>query len=373
MISVQGYVYFIKDNTLNNAFKREPNGVNFDQTFNYERNYDLCRGVGGVISTFTAPCGACRKANVDFTEATSLNLEKAIYDFYAPNIPKNTEFTMVLDGAVVDLDSYFKVFPTPVTGDELDTALRYILKNRAPESKTTLLTDGTRDLMKTRTLSNAIPCVKAVFTIGYIGGKPVSCVVYDYLNYFFLVVVLVILAAKFTMATLFAWVVAPKLSRKPSSKKKALWIPGKFPPPDCLHPHGRVDGPFLKSAVYTEASHSTTSQEPAKVHSKPNASESSPYIVMLVTAYSENTDALELTLKSMATTSYPDDRKCFFIVADGEGIKGKGNSKPTPELILDLLELDPTWGPKQLPYAYKAVALGALQYNMAKVYVGHYG
>lgn len=57
--------------------------------------------------------------------------------------------------------------------------------------------------------------------------------------------------------------------------------------------------------------------------------------------------------------------QCFFVIADGI-ITGAGETRSTPDIIVDMMTLDPAMAnPK--PASYLAIADGEKQLNMAKV------
>ncbi|KAJ3108292.1 hypothetical protein HDU96_007562 [Phlyctochytrium bullatum] len=92
---------------------------------------------------------------------------------------------------------------------------------------------------------------------------------------------------------------------------------------------------------------------------------------MLVTCYSEGSEGLRTTFDSLANTTYSDKHKLLFIIADGL-IVGSGNEKSTPDLILDMLELDSHWPKEPEPQSYLAIVSGSKKHNKAKVYVAWY-
>lgn len=93
--------------------------------------------------------------------------------------------------------------------------------------------------------------------------------------------------------------------------------------------------------------------------------------IMLVTCYSEGESGIRATLDSLARTDYPDTHKLLFIIADGI-ITGSGNSKSTPDILIDMLDLDPQFPQEPEAYSYVAIADGQKRHNMAKVYAGRY-
>ncbi|KAI8816033.1 chitin synthase 4 [Fimicolochytrium jonesii] len=95
------------------------------------------------------------------------------------------------------------------------------------------------------------------------------------------------------------------------------------------------------------------------------------YTIMMVAAYSEGAEGIRNTMDSLAETTYSDDHKLIFIVADGL-IKGAGNTQSTPEIIIDMLEMDANWPMPPAPMSYVAISEGEKRHNMAQVYVAWY-
>jgi chitin synthase len=93
--------------------------------------------------------------------------------------------------------------------------------------------------------------------------------------------------------------------------------------------------------------------------------------IMLVTCYSEGEDALRKTFDSLAETKYNEDFKLLFIVADGI-ITGSGNPKSTPQLIIDMLEMDSSWPSPPPALSYFSLADGSKEHNKARVYAAWY-
>ena len=94
------------------------------------------------------------------------------------------------------------------------------------------------------------------------------------------------------------------------------------------------------------------------------------FTVCLVTCYSEGEDSLRTTCDSISNTTFSDERKLLFIVADGI-ITGEGEKMSTPDLCVSMMDQDPRFGSPQ-PMGYIAVGMGAKKENRAKVYAGHY-
>lgn len=94
------------------------------------------------------------------------------------------------------------------------------------------------------------------------------------------------------------------------------------------------------------------------------------FVVCQVPCYTEGEESLRKTIDSVAALRYDDKRKLLFIIADGM-IVGSGNDRSTPRIVLDILGVDPEAAD---PPAVSCLALaqGARQHNMAKVYSGLY-
>ncbi|KAJ1535289.1 Chitin synthase, class 3 [Nowakowskiella sp. JEL0078] len=97
------------------------------------------------------------------------------------------------------------------------------------------------------------------------------------------------------------------------------------------------------------------------------------HILVAIPCYTEGSLSLRTTLDSVANSYYPSTHKCLILIADGI-VQGRGNSKSTAELILDMMDFDDRAVQDRHPEAfpYNSLGDGSLQRNMAKVYVGWY-
>ncbi|KAI8924446.1 chitin synthase-domain-containing protein [Entophlyctis helioformis] len=91
------------------------------------------------------------------------------------------------------------------------------------------------------------------------------------------------------------------------------------------------------------------------------------FVICQVPCYTEGSDSLSKTLESLAVMQYDDRRKLLFVIADGM-IVGSGNDKPTPQIVLDILGVDPSVDPE--PASFVSLGEGDMQHNMGKVYSG---
>ncbi|KAI9029175.1 chitin synthase-domain-containing protein [Hyaloraphidium curvatum] len=96
------------------------------------------------------------------------------------------------------------------------------------------------------------------------------------------------------------------------------------------------------------------------------------YTICMVPCYTEGEESLRKTIDSLALLSYVDDRKLLFVVADGM-IRGSGNEKSTPEIVLQIFGVDMHAVEDEHPALdYVAIGEGSKQHNKARVYSGFY-
>ncbi|KAL1915236.1 uncharacterized protein VTP21DRAFT_7512 [Calcarisporiella thermophila] len=95
------------------------------------------------------------------------------------------------------------------------------------------------------------------------------------------------------------------------------------------------------------------------------------HTICLVTCYSEGEEGIRTTLDSLATTDYPNSHKLLLVIADGK-VTGAGNSKSTPEIVLEMMQDLIVPADQVQPQSCLAIAEGAKRHNMAKVYAGYY-
>ncbi|RPB01134.1 hypothetical protein L873DRAFT_1677912 [Choiromyces venosus 120613-1] len=93
------------------------------------------------------------------------------------------------------------------------------------------------------------------------------------------------------------------------------------------------------------------------------------FVICQIPAYTEGEDQLRKALDSLTALNYDNKRKLLCVVCDGM-IVGGGNDRPTPNIVLDILGVDPKIDPPALPF--KSVGEGSAQLNYGKVYSGLY-
>ncbi|KAJ3042952.1 Chitin synthase, class 3 [Rhizophlyctis rosea] len=186
-----------------------------------------------------------------------------------------------------------------------------------------------------------IKCLMAKYQIGYVGQASTGCMASTVIQNISLVIILGVVLTRFFMAIYFYWFMSGKLT-KPRPTRVAVRSNQK---------RSRFSSPV--------ASPMPAGEDDDDMHT-----------LILVTCYSEGEEGIRTTLNSLASTTYPDDKKLLFVVADGM-ITGSGNTKSTPDIILGMIDQDESLPPPD-PKSYVAIAHGNKQHNCAKVYAGTY-
>ncbi|KAJ9079704.1 hypothetical protein DSO57_1032694 [Entomophthora muscae] len=238
----------------------------------------------------------------------------------------------VIDGYVLNFNTYLNANPSPIAGDPLDAIIRATVANSG--------SDSTRLFYRTETLRNTIPCMRQKYGAGRLAKSAAGCFGVDFFMSLSLIVILGIIGIRFAMAFLFHWFVSDRLARRPK-------------------PNATLHVAAAKEAPWAGAGGRSISSDPNEL-----------FTILLVTCYSEGELSLRTTIDSLADTDFSDDKKLLFIVADGI-ITGSGNDQATPDICVDMLEVDTTFDNPE-PQSYIAVAAGHKRHNCAKVYAGHF-
>ena len=93
------------------------------------------------------------------------------------------------------------------------------------------------------------------------------------------------------------------------------------------------------------------------------------FVICQVPCYTEGEESLRRTIDSLVLFKYNDKLKLLKVVCDGN-IKGYGNEKATPAIVLDILGVDVNADPE--PLSFQSLGEGSKQHNMGKVYAGLY-
>lgn len=281
--------------------------------------------------------------------------------YYGWDDMKNNTNMLIFDGKVLDLSLYFGN-PKPLFGPAIDAVLR-----------SNLGLDATKALAAVNHGPEIGLCLVDLYSVGRLEANSTGCWASQVILYVSFAIVMGLVLVRFMFAVYFRWVLSNQLGKilkdttnRTVAQRRINLEEGKFPitmtdfEGNMIGKHQELVSPFGHASI------------PRKISIKKSKSTygSELHTIMLVTCYSEDEASLKLTFDSLAATEYNEDFKLLLIIADGI-IKGSGNEKSTPDLILDLLELDANWQEPK-PMSYLAVADGAKQHNMAKVYVAWY-
>jgi chitin synthase len=370
-------------------------GVNFqtlltspgqDITTLFQRDassYPACNGLS-FRAAAEQPCGgsACKLPTLNQQTLQSLGMVNTsfIVGYDWTDVAKLQNY-FVLDGAVLDMNSYMALHPNPIPSDTVDTAIRNTLQKQPGDNGR----DGTRLFFFHEDTRKAVPCLIQRYYAGNIDKITPGCFVSQLVLYAGLIVILSLVMVRFVMACVFNWFISARLAGSPDtgSFNRSAISPAVMPEganmsidnPNGTAPWAAPGGSKKlvtpsKSAPSLASSNSTLADEGAAPIVSLAQIGAELFAVCLVTCYSEGMDSLRTTLDSISTTTYSDQRKLLFVVADGM-ITGAGEKMSTPDICVSLLEADPRFG-NPIPMSYNAVGAGAKAENRAMVYAGHY-
>lgn len=237
-------------------------------------------------------------------------------------------------------------------------------------------------------------CLSSTYRVGQLEDRSVGCFISDVILWVSLIVILSVVLIRFVFAMLFSWFISRKLGKLQKNVKqsqpmrRSVLADGIVPFP-MFHQGNYNSGSRMSLATVKDATEQTFPAAKIMREQKrysldfmrfgnKNAVQKSQSeygkelrTIMLVTCYSEGEDGLRKTFDSLAETKYNEDFKLLFIVADGI-ITGSGNPKSTPELIIDMLEMDSSWPYPPPALSYFSLADGSREHNKARVYAAWY-
>ena len=363
-----------------------------DITTLFQRNasqYPACSGLSFPAAA-EAPCpntSTCSIGPLTSTELSSIGfLNTSLIVGYDWDQVAELQNYFVIDGAVLNMNSYMSLHPNSIPSDNVDAAIRSVLTTMPGSSGR----DATRLFYYREELRKAVPCLVQRYYAGNIDKITPGCVVSQLVLYAGLIVVLSLVLVRFAMACIFNWFMSSRLAGPPDSMSlnRPAISPAVMPEGANIsidNPNGTA--PWAGPAGTKKLMKSTGGKGPRSLASSNStlvnrdSGSAAPvmslaqigaelFAVCLVTCYSEGEDSLRTTLDSISTTSYADSRKLLFVVADGM-ITGAGEKRSTPDICVSLLEADPRFG-NPVPMSYQAVGSGAKGENRAMVYAGHY-
>ncbi|KAJ3127046.1 hypothetical protein HK098_006843 [Nowakowskiella sp. JEL0407] len=258
---------------------------------------------------------------------------------------------------VLDFNPYFRQFPDKIANDDFDRIIRL------PPTDLTKILKHFPDLEK-----RIMPCIVSKYAVGRLDEESGTCLFVNVIVYFTYIIVLGVTLVRFLLAVWFDWFIAGSLARDPKEEliKNDPYAQIKVGKGVLRESLLMESQPLMRYDDENRANTPSFIEEDVRAES-----DSDLYTVLLVTCYSEGEASLRTTLDSLANTEYNDRKKLLFLVADGI-VTGKGNPKSTPDLLIDMLTVDPAFGGNPTAFSYVAVATGAKQHNMAKVYCGYF-
>ena len=366
--------------TIAQAFPGQDVTLNFTRT---AADFPLCNGLN-FRAAKDEPCdntvNKCvlgKPDNATFlSEGITPTGRKIGYDWDHVSAFK---YYLVVNGAVLNFESYIRAHPTPVANDVVDTVIRTVLS----EQPSTGGKDGTKLFYNRAELQQAVPCLVQRYYAGDIDKITTGCFISTLFLYVSLVVIMGIVFARFAMACVFNWFMSSRLIASPKNLNRRVISPAVMPEGANVNVDskngtapwaaaGGGGGKKLPKAGPKTPKSTTTlipSERTAPVISMVTIGDEL-FCVCLVTCYSEGEESIRGTLDSISMTTYSDTRKLLFVVCDGM-ITGAGEKRSTPDICVGLLEADQRFG-SPAPMSYVAVGLGAKRENRAMVYAGHY-
>lgn len=385
-LSVQGIVFNVtaalSPQTVNLASltQQEP-GQDITPYFTRSASqYTACNGLTFHVATdnpCTTPC-PLGPLNTSST-FTQLNIQETSqllgYDWSQVASLSNY---FVVDGAVLNMNPYMQLHPSPISADPVDLAIRSVLQSNNTGGK-----DATMLFYNNPSTKSAVPCLTQRYYAGNIDKMTPGCFVSSLFLYVGLIVILSLVLVRFAMACVFNWFLSAKLAGPPDSTdlNRSAISPAVMPEGANISidnktgmapwagPGGSKKLAALRKTPGARAVAPVSPQESSQVMSLAQIG-TELFAVCLVTCYSEGEDSMRSTLDAISQTTYSDHRKLIFVVADGM-ITGAGEKRSTPDICVSLLEADPRFG-NPAPMSYLAVGSGAKRENRAMVYAGHY-
>ena len=381
---IQGFIVALRDGHLGfrHTFPmRQAAGLDLTPLFqsapscadaNIAADFIKCR-----VGNFPEKCHKSR-ASFDYLLKENGNLlGRAAYQW--EDIGVENSRMAVYSGAVLNLDPYLKQ-PGQPFGPEVDEILRYQAAGRDISAHLKYVA---------RTAPKTVACLVETLTIGFLEARTMGCFVSDVVLSVSLVVILSVVFIRFFLAIYFSWFISRKLGEFESKQSAAARNTrsfslgpsiSRFSSSNNLAQTAGPGAPAIGGPVMSRATSSSTIPIVGMTSSNSFGALSNAgggamsvrldstnsdrfYTIVLVTCYSEGYEGIRNTIVSLAETDHPDDEKLIFIICDGI-IKGSGNDKSTPDIVLDLVELEQYDDLPVEPKSYIAIADGIKRHNV---------
>ncbi|KAL4402717.1 chitin synthase [Malassezia pachydermatis] len=391
LVGVLGQTYDAQSISVSEALTRkvfDTPGLDLTPYLNAQNHhFDRCNGQTGRyaqwlgcidVNNRPAPCEGLL-SNQSLQSKLHLRDHPRLLGFDWKDVAESPAKLLSIDGYVLNFESYLAYNPTPIPNDDVDEAIR------AYFNETFRGADATKIFARHRASKNSIECLKQRYTTGRVNYKTSGCFVAELILYISLIVILGLVIARTVMAIWYAWVGSRRLASPPPAPGKMSQAGVKRPRPishvqmpvdaSADNPQGLApwaDKKVRQSRLIVpgKSGELTLATPELPVAMTPDDIGNDPYIVCLVTCYSEGLEGISATLSSLSTTEYPTNRKLIFVVADGM-VTGFGETVSTPDICVSLMTPDQRFG-TPTPMSYRSVAAGRKAHNMALVYAGHY-
>ena len=384
MYTIEGQVYRgdsprFNDEGFYQRMKTEP-GMDLTPYLSRSANsVPSCQGQTGVYATQfecinlrgrRAPC----MDQLTPTIAQTLNIEPVhlMLGFEWDEVSNSTNL-MTLDGTVLNMAPYLDLNPDPIEGDVVDEAIRMHFAQAAHQGP-----DATRIFTNTAETRHAMQCLKDKYIAGRINYLSTGCFISQIVLYISLIVILGIVIARTSMALWFHFAGSRALLRRPAKEDSEAARRNKRLSHQVLPADASSGGvaPWANKTIAPPLVAATAARKDAGAPLNLPQSltqrdiGNNPYVMCLVTCYSEGVEGISATLSSLAKTHYPANRQLLFVVADGM-VTGFGETISTPDVCVSLMSPDARFG-TPMPMSYGSIASGPKAHNMALVYAGHY-
>lgn len=295
---------------------------------------------------------------------TFLNLGPVYFSWDDISSPKS--FYVVYGEEVINL-SFYVSGKTPFLGDDIHAILMNGLRT---DISIPIVSKG---------LISQMDCLAALYPAGKL-QLSIGCVVTQISMYIVMAFVFFVIALKFMFAVVYSRFMAHRLSNPTvfgtrnldtlCKNDASLVQSGKETKVNTVYRHSVSTGPLL----------SRTSQE--KITTVPKSAKNNNlsllrpvdkklYTMISVCCYSEGYSSIKATLDSLANTDYDNDHRLLFVLADGI-VTGEGESKSTPDILIDMLDIDKKIDDPPREQQYLSIGMGSLQIGHAQVYMGTY-
>ncbi|WFC99083.1 chitin synthase [Malassezia yamatoensis] len=387
MFSIQGQAYNGETAKLDTPFEeRSRMEPGMDLTPYLGRSASSvtsCNGQTGAYATLDQCIGLDHKAarcmdQLDSGIAQRLNIAPldVMMGFEWDDV-SNSSSLLSIDGVVLNMEPYLDLNPNPIPGDLVDEAIRTHFAQSAHQGP-----DATRLFTNTASTRHAMQCLKDKYIAGRINYLSTGCFMSQIVLYISLIVILGIVFARTIMALWFHYVGSRALLRRgkqsssnPTARKNRR-ISHQVLPADAGSRDPNSVAPWANKAIAPPLVAANAARRDAgaplslPLSMTQREIGNDPFVVCLVTCYSEGPEGISATLSSLAKTQYPANRQLLFVVADGM-VTGFGESITTPDICVGLMSPDSRFG-TPVPMSYGSVATGNKAHNMALVYAGHY-